>query len=409
MRRVLSRWCIFLLLIWAIFLLPAPDLWGKDPARERVEDFIRRGVEKGLNLDSPGAVVELMKAIEVDRENPAGYAYLAMAHLFFYETAFSEGEKKKQESSMLRAVEDTQSRADTQLGKDPKNAEACFALAISRMVKNRWEILRKNYFRAFREAQGVWDLLERTRELDPQNFDVYYPMGVLHYHLAQLSGIARWVTSLFITSGDREKGLKEFETAHEKGRFMKDLAASSLLSAYSGYEKQPARALPLAKMLKEKYPDNYNFSFALINILSDLGRFDEAGAIAREIGNEIKAGRPPYRPELWPRYYQSLGKISLDQGDYDKAEAYLRQALKDTAPHNARVRAHALVRLGMIQDARKDRKSAEDYYRKALEVEGAEGSAQRLAREYLEVPHSPKVRERSEIISPDSIQNQQKR
>jgi tetratricopeptide (TPR) repeat protein len=394
MRKVLFLWIIFLLPFWTTFLSPVPELWGKDPARGRVEDFIRRGVEKGLNLDSPEAVAELMKAVETDRENPVGYAYLAMAHLFFYETAFGEGEKKKHESSMLRAVEDTQSLAEKQLEKDPKNAEACFSLAISRMVKNRWEILRKNYFRAFREAQGVWDLLERTQQLDPQNFDVYYPMGVLHYHLAQLSGIARWITSLFITSGDRERGLREFEIARERGRLMKDLAASNLVSAYSGYEKQPARALPLAKMLKEKYPDNYNFSFALINILSDLGRFDEAGAVAREIGNEIKAGRPPYRPELWPRYHQSQGKIALDQGEYDKAEEYLRQALKDTAPYNARVRAHALVRLGMIQDARKDRKSAEDYYRKALEVEGAEGTAQRLAREYLEAPYSPKVKEK---------------
>ena len=394
MRKFLSLLMIPLLFLGAIFLFPGPELWGKDPARERAEDFIRRGVEKGLNLDDRGAVAELMKAVEGDRESPVGYAYLAMAHLFFYETAFGEGEKKKQESSMLRAVEDTQSRAEKQMEKDPKNAEACFSLAISRMLKNRWEILRKNYFRAFREAQGVWDLLERTQELDPQNFDVYYPMGVLHYHLAQLSGIARWITSLFITSADRERGLKEFETAHEKGRLMKDLAASNLVSAYSGYEKQPARALPLAKMLKEKYPDNYNFSFALINILSDLQRFDEAGAVAREMEIEIKAGRSPYRPELWPRYHQSLGKIALDRGEYGKAEEYLRQALKDTAPYNARVRAHALVRLGMIQDARKDRKSAEDYYRKALEVEGAEGSAQRLAREYLEVPYSPEGKEK---------------
>jgi tetratricopeptide (TPR) repeat protein len=392
MRRVSSLWVIGFLFLWAIFFFPDSELWGKDLARERIEGFIQRGVEKGLDLDGPGAVAELTKAIEVDPENPSGYAYLAMAHLFFYETAFDEGEKKKHESSMLRAVEDTQSRAERQLGKDPKDAEACFSLAISRMVKNRWEIIRKNYFRAFREAQGVWDLLEKTQELDPQNFDVYYPMGVLHYHLAQLSGIARWITSLFITSGDRERGLKEFEIAHEKGRLTKDLAASSLVSAYSGYEKQPARALPLARMLKEKYPDNYNFSFALINILSEMGRFDDAGVVAREVGNEIKAGRPPYRPELWPRYHQSLGKIALDRGEYDKAEEYLRNALKDTAPYNARVRAYALLRLGMIQDARKDRKGAEDYYRKTMEMEGAEGTAQRLAREYLETPYLPPTR-----------------
>jgi Tfp pilus assembly protein PilF len=87
-----------------------------------------------------------------------------------------------------------------------------------------------------------------------------------------------------------------------------------------------------------------------------------------------------------------LGKIALDQGEYDKAAEHLKQALKDTALYNARVRAYALVRLGMIQDARKDRKGAEDYYRKALEVEGAEGTAQRLAREYLETPYSPPTR-----------------
>ena len=389
MRKISSLGLILFLSLWAISPFHDPEIWGKDPARERIEDFIQRGLEKGLNLDGPGAVSELMRAIEVDRENPVGYAYLGMAHLFFYETAFDEGEKKRYESSMLRAVEDTQSRAERQLGKDPKNAEACFSLAISRMVKNRWEIIRKNYFRAFREAQGVWDLLERTQELDPQNFDVYYPMGVLHYHLAQLSGIARWITSLFITSGDRERGLKEFETAYEKGRLTKDLAASSLVSAYSGYEKQPARALPLAKTLKEKYPKNYNFSFALTNIYSDLGKFEEAFAVAREIESGIRSGIPPYRAELWPRHSLLLGKIALDQGEYDKAAEHLRQALKDTAPYNARVRAYALVRLGMLQDARKDRKGAEDYYRKALEVEGAEGTAQRLAREYLETPYVP--------------------
>jgi hypothetical protein len=47
--------------------------------------------------------------------------------------------------------------------------------------------------------------------------------------------------------------------------------------------------------------------------------------------------------------------------------------------------------MGMIQDARKERKTAEEYYRKALDLEGAEGSAQRAAREYLEVPYSPKA------------------
>ena len=384
-----SRWGLLICGALSLLGTPVPDLLAQQSPKEEIHLFLQRGVEKGLNLDEKGAVADLTKALEMDRKSPVAYAYLAMAYLFFYETGLDEKEKKKNEVSLLRAVEDTQTLADKRLEENPRNADACFSMAIARMVKNRWEILRRNYFRAFREAQGVWDLLEKTRELDPQNFDAYYPMGVLHYHLAQLTGAARWITSIFITSGDRERGLKEFEIAHEKGRLMKDLAASNLLSAYSGYEKQPARALPLAKKLKEKYPDNYNFSFALINILSDLGRFEEAAAVAGEIGKEIKAGRPPYRPELWPRYHQSLGKISLDQGDFEKAAEYFNQTLKDTSPYNNRVRVWALVRMGMIHDARQERKPAEEYYRKALDLEGAEGPAQRAAREYLETPYVP--------------------
>jgi hypothetical protein len=84
------------------------------------------------------------------------------------------------------------------------------------------------------------------------------------------------------------------------------MAQSNLISIYNGYENQPVRALPLARRLKEKYPENYIFSFVLADILSALGRFDEAFSVAAEIEKGIKSGIPPYRPELWPRYYQLL-------------------------------------------------------------------------------------------------------
>ena len=53
------------------------------------------------------------------------------------------------------------------------------------------------------------------------------------------------------------------------------------------------------KELKEKFPQNYNFSFALANTFADLHRFKEAFVIAREIENGIHAGKPPFSP-LFP-------------------------------------------------------------------------------------------------------------
>lgn len=389
MKRVPFLWFFLSGLCLGVLLLPGPKVSAAELPKDQLKTFLLSGIEKALNLDEQEAMAELGKAVELDRENPIGFSFLAMNHLFFYETSFSEKEKKTEEAALVKAVEDARTRAEKRIEKNPQDGGAYFSLALEAMVKDRWEMDRKNYFRAFREAQRVWDYLEKIRELDPGNYDVYYPMGILHYYLAQLSGVARGIASVFITSADREKGLKELELAAEKGYFLKDMAQSNLVSIYYLIEKQPERALPLAKQLREKYPRNYNFCFALADTLSRLGRFEEAMAAAREIETGIKSGIPPYRPELWPRYQQLLGKIFLDQGDYEKATEYLKLALKDQAPYNARVRAWALVRLGMIQDARKERKLAEDYYQKALEVEGAEGGAQRAAKEYLETPYSP--------------------
>ena len=149
----------------------------------------------------------------------------------------------------------------------------------------------------------------------------------------------------------------------------------------------PQRALPMARKLRDAYPRNYNFSFALANIVADLQRFDEAYAIARDIEKGIVTKTPPYVPKLQSRYELLMGRILFNQLKYDNAVEYLQRAQKDTAPYNARIRAWALVRLGMISDARKERKQAEDYYSRALAVEGGEGAAQVEARKYLSTPY----------------------
>ncbi len=399
-RFSISLFSLFLVLfIPASILWPGENLLAQEGLRSQMSLHLKQGVQKGFNLDEQGAVAEITRAIELDRENPLGYSFLAMNYLFFYETSFDAKEKKKRENSMLGMLAEAYARAEKRIEKNPRDGEAYFAMAIAKLTRNRWEIIRKKYFNAFRESQNIWDYLEKVRELDPGNNDVYFLMGVLHYHLDHLPGFTRFLTSLVLTTGDKEKGLQELQLASQKGDFLKDLARAELISVYAGYEKQPARVLSLARELKEKFPNNYNLSFALSNILSDLSFSAEAFTLSQEIENGILSGRAPYAPQLWPRYFQLMGKIYLDAGDYEKAIPYFQRALQDEAPYNARVRAWALVRLGMIHDARKERKLAEEYYQKALDVEGGEGVAQVTARQYLQTPYSPKVKEGNKEIA----------
>jgi len=358
----------------------------------QLHSYLRQGIDKTFNLEAQGANTYFQKAVELDRDNPTGYAFLALAHLFIYEMSFEPNDREKNQEAMLQYVTETLSRGEKRTEKDSKDGQAYFAMALAKIAKIRWAISQKKYVVIAQETSNVWDYLEKAKEGDPQNYDIYFPMGLLHYHLDHLSGLTRVFSSWVITSGDRQKGLQELEWAAQKGDLLKELAQAELTSVYTNFEKQFARALPIAKELKIKFPRNYNFSFQLANTLSDLHRFEEAFAIARGIEKGIQAGIPPFVPQLQPRYDQLMGRIFFSRGDYANAAEYFQKALKDTSPYNARVRAWSFVRLGMIQDAYKERERAEEYYSKALEVEGGEGAAQVEARKYLKTPYIPQLK-----------------
>jgi tetratricopeptide (TPR) repeat protein len=382
--------CLTILLpvLCALTLIPVNDREAAAQARsDQYQIYVRGGIEKALNLEFQNARVQLLKAAEMAPENPTAYAYLAMINLFAYETSFDEKSRQKNQEAMLLYVDETLTRGDRRI-ENARYSQAYFAMAMAKIAKVDWAVHQKRYFIMASEAAKIWDYLEKAREGDPRNYDIYFLMGLFHYHIEHLPGLTRFLSSLMITSGDSQKGLQELELAAQKGDFLKQLARAELSSNYLNFEKQPLRALSLILDLKDKFPNNYNYSFAMGNALADLGRFDEAVNTAREVEKKIQAGIPPFAPQLQPRYNQLMGRIFFGRGEYEQAAQYFRQALQDTSPYNARVRARAFVWLGMISDVRGERDKAKDYYSQALEVEGGEGTAQIDAKKYLKNPYT---------------------
>jgi tetratricopeptide (TPR) repeat protein len=370
-------------------LLPAGEAEAAETQPDRLHAYLRQGIESAFNLDHAGAISSFQKAVDLDRESPTGYAFLALAQLFSYEASFDPKVREKSREAMLRHVGDAVTRGEKRVVKNPRDDQAYFALTLAKIVQIRLALMQKSYFTVARESGNLWDYLEKTRAADPDNYDIYFPMGLLHCHIDQLPGVTRFLSSMLITAGDHYKGIQELELAMRKGDLFRELAQAELSSIYLNYEKQPALALAMTVDLRERFPRNYGFSFSLANILSELGRFDEAYAVARELEKGIQGGKPPFAPQLQPRYDQMMGRILFNQQEYTRAGDCFQKALKDAAPYNARVRASALLRLGMIHDIRQERKRAEEYYNRALEVEGGEGVAQVDARRYLKTPYVP--------------------
>jgi tetratricopeptide (TPR) repeat protein len=209
----------------------------------------------------------------------------------------------------------------------------------------------------------------------------------MHYHIDHFAGITGFLSSWLITEGDRHKGLTEIQTAAQKGYLLREMARVELVSVYLNYEKQPSKALPLVQVLRNQFPNDYNFHFIYATALLELYRFAEAESVAAQIEKNISTGVPPFIPQLQPRYYQLMGRIHFKRGEYGRAESYFQKAIQDKSFYNHRTQARSLLYLGMIHDIRQERKYAQDYYRRVLKIEGADGAARSDAKGYLQTPY----------------------
>jgi len=380
-----------LLVLCSLFLISVmgKEIEAAETQPNQFHSYLRQGIDNAFNLETASANVYLKKAVELDPENPTGYAYMAMLSLFSYEMSFEQKDRETNQEALLHYAKEALAKGEKRIAKNPQDNHAYFAMALAKIAKIQWAIHQKRYFIIAQETSNIWDYLEKAKGETSQNYDTYFLTGILHYHLAHLSGFTRFLSSAFIISGNHQKGLQEMELAAQKGDLLKELAQAELSSDYLNFEKQPERALPYAQELSKRFPNNYNFSFVLGNTLADLHRSEEAFDIAREIEKNIQAGISPFVPKLQPRYNQLMGRILFNQGEYDSSIEYFQNVLNDTSFYNARTRVWAFVRLGMIQDIRKKRKQAEEYYLKALEVEGGEGAAQIEAKKYLKIPFVP--------------------
>lgn len=374
----------------AFFILGAgPDAGAVPLPQSPFHSYLRSGIDKAFNLETRNALTYLQKAVDLDGDNPTGYAFMALVHLSSYEMSFEPKDREKSQAAMMRCIRETLVRGEKRIEGNSGDGRTYFAMALAKIALMRVAILQKRYAAMAEESSGAWDYLEKARSQDPGNYDIYYVRGLLHYHLNHLTGITRFVSSLLITAGDRGKGLQELELASQKGDLLKAMAKAELSSVYVNYEKQPSRALPIVQELKKRYPRNYNFLFVLANTLSDLRRFKEAFAAAQEIERGIQTGKPPYVPQLRPRYHQLMGRILFSRGEYAKAAGHFQEALKDTSLYKDRIRTLSFVRLGMIHDALNEREKATENYSKALEIDGGGEIPQKEAKKYLRAPYIP--------------------
>ncbi len=192
------------------------------------------------------------------------------------------------------------------------------------------EALTRGYLRQYQFGQAQ-NCLERWREIQPDNPQTFYLQGLLNLDYLHDGAAAQESYSRTL----------ELDPEHEEARL--GLAVALLMG------KSFARAAEHFEHLRQCQPDNVSLQVNLAECLNGLEQTEEAVRLV----DDALTRQPEYAVALSLR-----GQLALKSGQLDKAESWLRQALRrDPMDHRARYSlAICLEQSGQQEQAQQQRR-----------------------------------------------------
>jgi hypothetical protein len=159
-------------------------------------------------------------------------------------------------AKFLKAVEDTRSRADVALAKDPNDKMALFAMCIAEGVATDYmALVEKHQIASLAPAKKSNNYAQRLLKLDPKFYDAYLAAGFSEYLVGSLPFFIRWFVHFDNVSGSKEAGVRNLQLVASEGHYLKPFA-KILLGIAALREKRPRDAQQLLTELSRNYPQN---------------------------------------------------------------------------------------------------------------------------------------------------------
>ncbi len=398
MNGLRTSWSVTLwvtLLLWPG--LCAAGVWGNP----RIEELVVAGTDHLLNFDYDEAEQSFSRLGDVDATG-----LLAPFYRAFVKLARTEDREATREEmdAFLATMSSTTADAEGQLKGAPEDPDLLLFLGMAWGSKAVLDGVRGNYLSAYEGIKWTKRYFDACLQHQPTRYDAYYGLGLYDYTLSRVAWYYRPLVNLVLPPGDRERGLRDLTVASERGTATRMLAKFALLQTFTGLEKDYDRALPLADELLWRFPGNPELYFQAALVYSELGRFADALDVGRRIRANLEQGRNHFKREMLPRYFQLMGKVYMDHGEYPTALSFFRKTIDQPTTRYAWVTAWAWTRTGMIHDLLGERAEAKKSYRMALAVE-TDGISKDAARHYLSEPYRKETARRTVPAAPEQEGN----
>lgn len=294
------------------------------------------------------------------------------------------------QQQFLSSIDKSIQLSDTLLARNPRDVDALHAKAVALALRSNWNFLvHKAWHDSLSDATASRKLEDQILAIDPKDIDAKLGQGVHEYIVGDLPW--QWRTLGFLVGfhGDKVRGLATVEQVAKNGNRNKADAEIILCVLYRR-ERASRKALPLLADLIKRYPRNYLLRLEQARMYDDLGDNGTAFKILDQIEREREQKVPDVANCPLEKIYYERATFLFWMGRIDEAQTNFQKVIAQPQDLDLNTGVISYLRLGQIQDLRKQHVAATPFYQKATEY-APESETAKEARHFIDSPyHRPK-------------------
>ena len=272
---------------------------------------------------------------------------------------------------------------------DNENYEASFFLSAAYGFSARLNAERHNWSKATFASKNALRYLNKSQEANGLSPEFLFGQALINYY-------APWISDnypllkpvlIFFPKGNKKLGLSQLRNVAANGFYTAPEAKVFLMKILYNEENNPTEALPLARSMTTKYPDNGYFQRFYALMCFQAGESAECERVSRDLLDKINRGLPGYEA-ISGRYATFfLGSLMQNQyKDLDKAREYYQRCVvfsESTGDTKQGFYLYSVLNLARIADKSKDVAMATRYYKEVQDKAERKSDAFNEAKSYL--------------------------
>ncbi len=291
------------------------------------------------NLDYDHAAQDFAQVLTRHPDDPFAVNHLLTVTLFrelyrmgvlntgeYANDSFISAAHRPADPKMKQQIQDLVTTAlqleEKRLSANPNDLEALYARGVTRaQFATYTALIERAWFSALRNAVEARHDHERVLELSPGTIEAKLIVGAHNYVVGALPWGIKIAASMVGLGGSKDKGIRYLQDCAQ-GNGETSIDAQILLIVFLRREHRYDEALPIARSLIPRFPQNFLLAMEEGNLLRSAGRNEEAAGVYRRIWQAGKDGR-------YNAHYEgaslSLGDLLRSQKDYTGAAAAYEQ------------------------------------------------------------------------------------